>query len=241
MPPFADRAARPPPNDDALVVFAKAPEPGRVKTRLVPPLTPRRAVRLYTALLHDTLSRVTTLPFTHYLACAPTVDDPFLLACARRYGAHPIAQGSGNLGMRMRRVVRTLLDRHSSVLIIGTDSPTLPLDYLERARVALEGVDLVFGPSEDGGYYLLGQRRFDPRVFAGIPWGSAAVLETTLAKLDPSRVALLPSWFDVDRPSDLERLRGDLDGVADAPRTRALLRSWERRPGLDSDEDASLR
>ncbi|MBI3608327.1 MAG: TIGR04282 family arsenosugar biosynthesis glycosyltransferase [Nitrospirae bacterium] len=236
----ADHAAR---HDvtDALVVFAKAPEPGRVKTRLIPPLTPRRAVRLSAALLRDTLRRVTTLPFTHYLACAPTVDDPFFRACARRYGAHPISQGSGNLGMRMRRVVQALLGRHSSVLLIGTDSPTLPLDYIERARIALETVDLVFGPSEDGGYYLLGQRCFDPRVFVGIPWGSAAVLETTLAKVDPSRVALLPSWYDVDRPSDLERLRRELAGVADAPHTRALLRSWERRPDLDSHQDASLR
>lgn len=228
MRPFADGTARRNLTNDALVVFAKAPEPGRVKTRLIPPLTPRRAVRLSAALLRDTLNRVTTLPFTHYLACAPTVDDPFLMACARRYGAHPITQGSGNLGTRMQRVVRTLLGRHSSVLVIGTDSPTMPLDYVERARASLKTVDVVFGPSEDGGYYLVGQRCFDPRLYDGIPWGSGAVLETTLAKLDRSRVALLPPWYDVDRPADLDRLRRELDGVADAPHTRALLRSWER-------------
>jgi len=218
----------------ALVVFAKAPTPGRVKTRLVPPLTPARAARLHRAFIEDTLSRVAARPWPwpgpRYLACAPATGDPFLIECARRYGADPIAQGPGDLGARMRRVVQALLKRHAAVVVIGSDSPTLPPMYLDRACAALRSVDLVFGPSDDGGYYLVGQRCLEPDLFRDIPWGTADVLEATLARLDPRRVALLPPWYDVDRPDDLERLRRELDAGAACPRTRAVLRSWERRP-----------
>ena len=109
--------------------------------------------------------------------------------------------------------------------------------YLDRARAALRSVDLVFGPSDDGGYYLVGQRCLEPGLFRDIPWGTADVLAATLARLDPGRVALLPSWYDVDRPDDLERLRRELDAGAACPRTRAVLRSWERRPATPRGRD----
>jgi hypothetical protein len=203
-----------------------------VKTRLVPPLTPARAARLHGAFIRDTLRRVATVRCARYLACAPTANDPFLLACARRYQTTPISQGPGTLGTRMARVVRALLARHRTVLVIGTDSPTFPIRYVARARALLASADLVFGPSEDGGYYLLGQRRVEPRVFRGIPWGSGEVLAATLARLDPRHVALLPRWYDVDRPADLERLRRELTRSVACPHTRAVFRAWDRGPRI---------
>lgn len=208
----------------ALAVFAKAPIPGTVKTRLSPPLTPEHAAGLHAALLEDTLHRTAALEMAHYLACAPDARQPFLNACARRYGARVITQGAGDLGDRMRRVVTTLLKRHSKVLLIGSDSPTLPLEFITDAEDRLTTVDLVLGPSEDGGYYLLGQRRLFPEIFRGVAWGGADVLRTTLAKLDRSRVELLPPWYDVDRPEDLDRLRTELVGSGVCERTRAWFR-----------------
>lgn len=220
MPRFAKA-----PSDRALVVFAKAPIPGTVKTRLVPPLTPDQAVRLHAALIQDTLARVSAIPMSLYLACTPTVRDPSLATYARRYGARVIPQGPGDLGDRMYRVSRRLLARHTAVIVLGTDSPTLPLEYIERAQSALAEVDLVLGPSDDGGYYLLGQRRVHPKIFADIPWGTGDVLAATLDALD-TPVTLLPPWYDVDRPSDMTRLQQELRLKPDCPKTRALLQSW---------------
>jgi len=220
MPRFAKA-----PSDCALVVFAKAPIPGTVKTRLVPPLTLDQAAKLHAALIQDTLAHVSSASMSLYLACAPTVRHSPLAAYARRYGARAIPQGSGDLGERMYRVSRRLLARHAAVIVLGTDSPTLPLDYIDRARSALTAVDLVLGPSHDGGYYLLGQRRVHPRIFADIPWGTSDVLTATLDALD-TPVALLQPWYDVDRPMDLKRLRQELRLKSDCPKTRALFRSW---------------
>lgn len=215
----------------ALAIFAKAPHPGAVKTRLVPPLTLEQAAQLQSALVEDTLRRLAELPLVRYLACAPNIRDPFFKACADRYGTRLIAQGTGDLGQRMRRVATTLLTRHRKVLLIGTDSPTIPLDFVTQAEQRLETSDLVFGPSEDGGYYLLGQRRLYREIFDGVTWGGADVLADTLAKLDPSVVAIIPSWYDVDRPSDLTRLAADLTDTLQCPRTSAWLRNWRQSVG----------
>ncbi|MEW6682083.1 MAG: TIGR04282 family arsenosugar biosynthesis glycosyltransferase [Nitrospirota bacterium] len=216
------------PETCALAVFAKAPIPGTVKTRLIPPLTSEEAARLHAALVEDTLCRTAALDMVRYLACTPDIRHPFLQACAQRYGARLIAQGAGDLGDRMLRVVKTLLARHGKVLLVGTDSPTLPLEFVAEAEDRLNAADLVFGPSEDGGYYLLGQRRLYPEIFRGVAWGGADVLRATLAKLDPSRVRLLPPWYDVDRPEDLARLRHDLAESVGCERTTAWFRGWRQ-------------
>jgi rSAM/selenodomain-associated transferase 1 len=179
-------------------------------------------------LVEDTLRRAASLDVVRYLACAPDIQEPFLRACAHRYGARLIAQGAGDLGDRMQRVARTLLTRHRKVLLVGTDSPTLPLEFVAEAEQRLNVADLVFGPSEDGGYYLVGQRRLYPEIFHGVAWGGANVLRVTLAKLDPSQVQLLRQWYDVDRPDDLARLRIDLAGTVGCQRTIAWFRGWRQ-------------
>jgi rSAM/selenodomain-associated transferase 1 len=211
-----------------VAVFAKAPIPGTVKTRLMPPLTPVQAARLHAAFVEDTLRRVAALDVVRVLAYAPQPRDPFLQRCALRHGARTMPQGSGDLGARMQRVAGRLLARFPKVVIIGTDSPTMPIALIERALRTLDRAEIVFGPSEDGGYYLLGQRRLHPEIFAGITWGSGDVLAATLERIPRVPVAMLPPWYDVDRPSDLERLRMDLAATTDCPKTRAWLRARRR-------------
>jgi rSAM/selenodomain-associated transferase 1 len=212
-----------------LAVFAKAPVPGTVKTRLVPPLTPSQAAQLHAAFVRDTLDRVAPLGASCYLACAPSSRHPFLAACARRFKARPIAQGTGDLGARMKRVAKTLLARHRKVLLIGTDSPTVPLEFVTEAVDRLDVAEFVFGPSADGGYYLVGLRRVVPVLFENIAWSGPHVLADTLARLDPSRVALLPPWYDIDRPDDLARLRKDLAATPGCPQTKAWFRRQDKR------------
>lgn len=230
MPPSADR--RPPP-PWALVVFAKAPIPGHSKTRLVPPLTADQAARLHAAFVSDVLERTAPLDkdrgWARYLACAPDTRDAFLAACARRVGATLLTQGDGDLGERLARVMRDLLHRHQGVIVIGTDSPTLPVAVLDEARSRLAENDVVLGPAEDGGYYLIGLTGFVASLFQDIPWGTHRVLAETLAKMAPRQPALLRSWYDIDRPADLVRLRRDLDDDprVGCPATRALLAAWE--------------
>jgi rSAM/selenodomain-associated transferase 1 len=229
MPRYAD--AHPPQRAAcALVVFAKAPIPGTVKTRLTPPLTALQAARFHAALVEDTLRRVRSLDMARYLACAPGTRQPFFQTCASRYRVSLIAQGSGDLGARMQRVVARLLARHPVVVVVGTDSPTLPVEYIREAERRLKTEDVVFGPSEDGGYYLVGQRRLHRAIFRGVTWGGATVLAETRANLGPSlRVGLLPRWYDVDRFEDLTRLQTDLDASNECPRTRAWFRAWRPR------------
>ncbi|MEO5657711.1 MAG: TIGR04282 family arsenosugar biosynthesis glycosyltransferase [Nitrospiria bacterium] len=211
--------------DWALAIFAKAPIPGQIKTRLVPPLTPECAARLHGAFVGDILDRTAALGWTRYLACAPDITHPFLRACAQESGALPIPQGEGDLGARLNRVIGELLRRHDGVIVIGADSPSLPVGYLEQARTHLAAAEVVLGPAEDGGYYLIGLQRAHPALFEDIPWGSSEVFSATAAKVGTSRLALLPLWYDVDRPSDLDRLRADVMLTRDCPRTRAVLES----------------
>jgi rSAM/selenodomain-associated transferase 1 len=211
-----------------VAVFAKAPIPGTVKTRLIPPLTPVQAARLHAAFVEDTLRRAAPLAVIRVLAYAPQPIDPFLRACALRQGARTLAQGSGDLGARMKRVAGRLLKRYPKVVIIGTDSPTMPVAFIEQALRKLDRADLVFGPSEDGGYYLVGQRRLYPEIFEGIRWGGADVLAATLDRIPHVRVAMLPPWYDVDRPNDLARLGMELAATTDCPKTSGWFRARER-------------
>lgn len=218
----------------AIAVMARAPEAGQTKTRLVPPLSYARAAELYRCLLLDKLLQVAGLPgIDPYLAYTP------LEARRSMLGLLPetftlIPQAGSNLGDRLHRLSAILLERgHPAVILIDSDSPTLPTPYLLDAVAQLrnETTDLVLGPAEDGGYYLIGLKRPCRTLFDDIPWSSAAVLAETLHRAAAQRlqVATLPPWFDVDTPEDLTRLRRDLatTGTTVAPHTRRFLCSNE--------------
>jgi len=193
--------------DAALIVFARAPEPGRVKTRLVPLLGERGAARLHARLVEKTLATALAAGIGQVmLYCTPGSNSPYFRNIRKRFGVRLLSQGRGDLGQRMYRALR----RHPGAVLIGSDSPALrPADLRAAARALRDGADAVLSPAEDGGYALIGLRRASRSLFQGVRWGSAQVLAQTRARLKRLRwrwTELRAVW-DVDRPQDVARLR----------------------------------
>jgi len=224
----------------ALIVFAKAPAPGRVKTRLAAELGPERAAALYEAFVWDACEGLAATDWAPVVAADPDPQDAFFQDLAAKLGLRVEPQGTGDLGARMAAALRRHLEAGAErALLIGTDLPTLPPGHLADAARALQAdTPLVLGPATDGGYYLVGAHRAAlaawPRVverlFTGIPWSEGDVLHRTLARAEGLRIALAPAWYDVDDAPGLARLIAHLrrsTGPAPA-RTRALLAAWGR-------------
>lgn len=192
-----------------LGIMVKEPSPGRVKKRLVPPLSDEQAARLSLAFLADTAARISKLKkvsVTVFFAGDPSGEVRALLPL--NWGLE--RQEGKDLGERMLAAFRLLLDGEgSAALLIGTDSPDLPLKYIKRAFMKLKHKDVVIGPCADGGYYLIGLRRLVPELFAGVAWGTPGVFEETLARAEEAglSLSLLPLWYDVDDLSSLDLLR----------------------------------
>lgn len=214
-------------HDSALIVFAKHPVPGRVKTRLTPPLTPEEAAELYRCMLLDTLAKVRSLPnLNGYLFYQDEPAAlPYFQGIAPDFVLQP--QEGCDLGARMAGAFRAVLfRRHRRVVIVGTDAPDVPLDYLHHAFRALaeDAIDVVFGPSTDGGYYLLGLKALTDCLFEGIAWSTCTVLAESLARAEAAGlgVYLLPEWHDVDTAEDLQRC-GLVQAESGAPLTREYI------------------
>ncbi len=193
-----------------LIVFAKAPRPGRVKTRLAPLLGAAGAARLHARLVERALDTAVAARCGRVeLHCAPGVRHPFFAALARRHGLTLRAQGRGDLGARMHRAFERALRAAGAAVLIGSDCPALrPADLRAAMRALGDGADAVLAPAEDGGYALIGLRRASRRVFARVAWGGPDVLARTrrrLARLGWRWVELSTLW-DVDRPEDYARL-----------------------------------
>lgn len=194
-----------------LLVFARDPVPGRVKTRLEPLLGARGAAALHARFVHERLalaSRANLCPLE--LWCTPSPESAFFRDCGTRYGATLHEQSPGGLGRRMQRALTDVLARARNAVLIGTDCPGLTTADLAEALASLEqGTDVVLGPASDGGYYLIGLRRPLPGLFSGIQWGGARVFAETLARLERRGIAYhsLPMRDDVDTPDDVRRLR----------------------------------
>jgi len=212
----------------ALVVLAKSPRPGRVKTRLCPPLSLSDAARLHEAFVRDTMTRMRALADVE-LVCAytPAEDRAFFEeACD---GARLVPQAEGDLGDRLHAVFATLeAGGFGRVVAIGADIPTLPLGHVRDAfaHLADAAVDVVLGPAYDGGYYLIGLRTPRAELFAEMPWSTDRVFAETWRRAEATglRARALPAHADVDTFGDLAELaqavREDPDAV---PRTRAVL------------------
>ena len=223
-----------------VIVFAKAPVPGRVKTRLAGELGAERAVSLYRAFVHDLLAGPLAAPDFDVTLCAdPDPEVAFFQDLAKRHGVALEAQGDGGLGARMGAALhRRITCSGAPAVLIGTDFPTLPADHLRQAGGLLSRHELVFGPSNDGGYYLIGASpsalerwdRVTERCLGDLPWSTPEVLRETLTRAGDLDVALGPVWYDVDEPGDLELLSAHLrgDGTVRVPDTRALLGEWGR-------------
>lgn len=225
--------------DAVLMIFAKAPDPGSVKTRLQPILTPEERARLQEAFLLDTLALTDSLPVRRVLAAAPSVGHPFFVHCSQARSIPLVRQEGESLGDRMRNAFEWgFRQGFQRVVLIGCDAPTLPADFIREAFEDLRHVSVVIGPSRDGGYYLIGARPPLADLFSGVRWGSDQVMLETLKKINAEKMecALLPFWYDIDRPADLILLKEmlELDARRGRPRpkeTHAFLRSlsWEGR------------
>jgi len=213
----------------ALAVFAKAPLPGRVKTRLAPALTPEEGADFYRCMFLDTLARVRSL----------SVDLVIFYEGEERLFQELAPEGllvpqqEGDLGERLEGAFAALSALgYGARVVIGTDAPDLPLRFIEDAfRLTESGKDAVFGPAEDGGYYLVALGGTSDCLFRDIPWSGPKVLATSLARAQEAgfSTALLPTWYDVDSFEDLLR-PGLSDPENGAPLTRGFLR--ERGIGI---------
>jgi rSAM/selenodomain-associated transferase 1 len=207
----------------AVAIMAKAPLAGQVKTRLCPPLTSETAAALYQSFLLDKIAQVGTLqgitPVLSYgTASARTTFEALLPASFLL-----IPQLGDDLGARLLSTFDQLFERgFSQVMAIDSDTPTLPTAYLEQALqlITRRENDVVLGPTEDGGYYLIGLRQSQPSLFEHMPWSTAQVFPETLRRAAHHglTVACTPPWYDVDTPDDLRRLEHSLaqmrDGLA---------------------------
>lgn len=206
----------------AIAIFAKTPIPGMVKTRLTPPLSPEQGADLYRCMLLDTIARVRSLAIDTFICYDG--DEQFFRRAAP--GAGLIPQHHGGLGTRLECAF-TALDSlgYRARVVIGTDAPDLPLALIREAFDVMEaGSDVVFGPAEDGGYYLVALNGPHGDLFKDIPWSGADVLERSLerAREGEFSATLLPSWYDVDCYEDILR-PGLSDPSNGAPLTRAFI------------------
>ncbi len=185
-----------------IVMMSKWPEPGLVKTRIGRWVGQVQAARLQMRMLSESVNRLLPYPDVR-LAISP---DARLADCRRRFPAlAAISQGEGDVGDRMSRVAGLVLKERRAVILLGSDSPDLPLRYLEQAITWLQDCDLVLGPSLDGGVYLIGLTSCPQQLFRGIPWSSSGVfkaLSTRACQLGLT-VRLLPPWRDVDTLVDV--------------------------------------
>lgn len=195
--------------DARILVFARAPVPGRCKTRLIPAVGRRGAARIQRQLLEKSLETAVASGLAPVeLWGAPDCRHPFLQRCRADYGLRLQSQPHGDLGRKMSEALRRTLRRSRYVVLIGTDCPALSADDIAAALDRLQaGCELVLQPAEDGGYVLVGASRAEPRLFRGIAWGTAGVMTATQRRLTRLRLAgaELPLRWDVDEPADLRR------------------------------------
>jgi rSAM/selenodomain-associated transferase 1 len=207
-----------------LVIFARAPILGGVKTRLSRALGEATALALYEAFLDDTCLLTQGLGARRVLAVHGDLEHPALTRMCKSHRLAIEPQAEGDLGAKLAAAVAKHLP-HGPVVIIGSDAPTLPRAHLHQALDALMDHDVVVGPAGDGGYYLVGARVPVPEIFAGIAWSTPAVWPTTEERRAGRSYAVLPPWYDIDEPADLRRLIAELATLPPsvAPATRRAL------------------
>ena len=206
--------------------MAKIPFAGLVKTRLEPFLSPEQCAELAAAFLRDTIKKARSFCLNTILAYSPAVESnllneflpPDLLS---------IKQTGADLGERMSNAFDFVFERNSdsAVVMIGTDSPTFPCEFIEQAFKLLENdSDAVLGKSADGGFYLIGLQNSAPHIFADVKWSSAEVYEQITANIKNFKT--VPDWYDVDTPDDLARLRDEFEKSIEAQKTAPETFRW---------------
>lgn len=193
---------------EKLIVFTRYPEAGKTKTRLIPVLGKEGAAKLHRQLTEGTISQAKQLKNTRQLFVEVyfTGGSQELMEAWLGNDIFYQNQVTGNLGLKMAAAFEMSFNAGiEKVVLIGTDCPGLNADLIAKAFNELDGQDLVLGPALDGGYYLIGLRRFVPEIFMGINWGTAEVLAQSVAIAQNLNLAIayLPPLADIDRPEDL--------------------------------------
>ena len=201
------------PNPIACAIMAKQPQVGKTKTRLCPPLSPQEAADLSEALLLDTIALVSQLPGIDLaLAVTPSSSQAYFTRVTPP-GTRLLPVEGENIGACLAQALGALLNLgYRKVLAINADGPSLPAEYLHQAADLLDQADLVLGPGEDGGYYLVGMNRLHRGIFDEIAWSTSRVLAQTLQRSHALSlsVALTHPWYDIDTVAELKRLNQDL-------------------------------
>jgi rSAM/selenodomain-associated transferase 1 len=215
----------------AVAIMAKAPSPGQVKTRLCPPLSPGEAADLYRCFLLDKIAQVNALQRAAPVVSYTPADSKPLFEDLTPSHFILISQRGDDLGARLLSTFDQLFHQgYTQVMVIDSDTPTLPTAYLERALmlIAERENDVVLGPTEDGGYYLIGLRQSHRKLFERMAWSTSQVFPETRRRSEQNglTVACTEYWYDVDTPDDLARLRKSVDQIQDglARHTRQFLR-----------------
>jgi rSAM/selenodomain-associated transferase 1 len=222
------------PNERALLVVAKQPYPGHTKTRLCPPLTHAQAADLYDCFLRDTLDIMRQIPDVECLiGYLPEGAQDYFRQLAPDMSL--IQQCGSSLGERLDYLSTEVLSNGwQQAVLMDSDSPTLPVDFVIQAFKQLTGADVVLGPTRDGGYYLIGMKLPQPQLLRKVQMSTPHVLTDTLrlAEATGLTVSLLPAWYDVDNITDLYHLIqeiNELDTLKRAPATRLWLAETDWR------------
>ncbi|WP_417849273.1 TIGR04282 family arsenosugar biosynthesis glycosyltransferase [Thalassoglobus sp.] len=210
-----------------LGIFVKQPIPGKVKTRLGAKIGNDRSAELYTVFQQDLLERCHIANVKRVLCySSPASNSMEFFTELAEENDELWEQPKLELGERLKQFFAEALKADGPVVVIGSDSPTLPQSYIEQAFELLKLHDVVLGPAVDGGYYLIGQRTPVPEVFDGIDWSGVEVLNQTIQKVQGSgaSLGLLPPWYDIDSLDDLIFLRGHLNAIECAGTTDEIPR-----------------
>jgi uncharacterized protein len=196
----------------ALLIIAKQPVADSVKTRLGALFSPETKVEFYLCLMQDTLALADRVPeVDRVLLFAPDGAEAYFRKLAPGFRLHP--QRGANLSARLLHAFEDYVHQgYTRIVVVDSDSPTLPAAYLERAFALLEESDVVLGPCDDGGYYLVGAKAAHPELFVGIEMSTPRVFAETSARAEAAglKLAVLPAWYDVDLAADVQRLRDEL-------------------------------
>ena len=216
-------------HNNALIIFARDPIVGQVKTRLNPFLEPQATCDLYTCFLSDSLDKICSVQSAdRFIGIYPSSLSGYFEQLDPSLSINVFTQEGKDLGERMLNAFSArFTEGYRRVVVMGSDSPSLPLTYIIQALGSER--DVALGPSADGGYYLIGMREKLVNVFDDIAWGENTVLKETLCKLEQSGASLdlLPVWYDVDRSDDLRFLKTHLELLAKAGhREGALTRKF---------------
>jgi uncharacterized protein len=219
----------------AVAIMAKAPQPGEVKTRLCPPLSYGVAAQLYRCFLLDKIAQVNALQRAAPVVSYSPADSKPIFEDLTPTHFLLIPQRGADLGARILSTFEQLFRQgYTQVVVIDSDTPTLPVAYLERALmlIAQRENDVVLGPTEDGGYYLIGLRQCHRELFEQMPWSTARVFPETCRRADQYdlTVACTEYWYDVDTPDDLARLTESFEQIQNgwARHTRQFLKEFRR-------------